>query len=79
MTNVSDIVGLLASESLDADLAETREWLDALDALVACTGKERARGVMGWLTEHAGALEMQTRSRLERAHSARHRRARSIA
>jgi len=35
MTNVSDIARLVAGGSLDADPAETREWLEALDALVA--------------------------------------------
>ncbi|MEO8717312.1 MAG: alpha-ketoglutarate dehydrogenase [Burkholderiales bacterium] len=63
MTNVSDIAKLVAGESLDADPAETREWLEALDALVAAAGKERARYVMGRLTEHAGALDVQTRAR----------------
>jgi pyruvate dehydrogenase E1 component len=63
MTNVSDIAKLVAGDSLDADPAETREWLDALDALVASTGKDRARYVMGRLTEHAGALDVQTRAR----------------
>src|SRR5512134_669736 len=63
MTNVSDIAKLLGGESLDADPAETREWLDALDALVATAGKDRARYVMGRLTEHAGALDVQTRAR----------------
>ena len=63
MTNVSDIAKLVAGESLDADPAETREWLDALDALLASSGKERARYVMGRLGEHAGALEVQMRAR----------------
>jgi pyruvate dehydrogenase E1 component len=63
MTNVSDIGKLVAGESLDADPAETREWLDALDTLVASTGKERARYVMARLAEHAGALDVQTRAR----------------
>ena len=47
----------------DLDPQETREWLDALDALLASTGKDRARYVMGRLTEHAGALDVQTRAR----------------
>jgi len=63
MTNVSDIAKLVAGESLDADPAETREWLDALDALVTSAGKERARYVMARLAEHAGALDVQTRAR----------------
>jgi len=63
MTNVADIAKLVAGASLDADPAETREWLEALDALVAAAGKERARYVMGRLTEHAGALDVQTRAR----------------
>ena len=63
MANVSDIAKLVAGETLDADPAETREWLDALDALVATSGKERARYVMGRLGEHAGALEVQMRAR----------------
>jgi pyruvate dehydrogenase E1 component len=63
MTNFSDIGKLVAGESLDADPAETREWLDALDALVATAGKDRARYVMGRLVEHAGALDVRTRAR----------------
>ncbi|MGH8689004.1 MAG: alpha-ketoglutarate dehydrogenase [Burkholderiales bacterium] len=63
MTNVSDIARLAGGGSLDADPAETREWLDALDALVASVGKDRARYVMGRLTEHAGALDVHTRAR----------------
>ena len=63
MTNVSDIGKLVAGESLDADPAETREWLDALDALVASAGKDRARYLMARLGEHAGALDVQTRAR----------------
>ena len=63
MTNVSDIGKLVAGESLDADPAETREWLDALDALVASAGKDRARYLMARLAEHAGALDVQTRAR----------------
>src|SRR3970040_475836 len=63
MTNVSDIARLVAGESLDADPAETREWLDAPDALVAGTCQDRARYVMGRLTEHAGALDVQARAR----------------
>jgi len=63
MTNVSDMGRLVAGESLDADPAETREWLDALDALVANAGKDRARYVMGRLVEHAGALDVRTRAR----------------
>ena len=63
MTNISDLAGLAAGGTLDADPAETREWLEALDALAASAGKERARYVMGRLTEHAGALDVQTRAR----------------
>jgi pyruvate dehydrogenase E1 component len=63
MTKVSDIDRLVAGESLDADPVETREWLDALDALVASAGKDRARYVMARLAEHAGALDVQTRAR----------------
>jgi len=63
MTNVSDIAKLLAGESLDADPAETREWLEAFDALLEVEGKDRARYLLQRLTEHAGAMDVSTRTR----------------
>jgi len=57
MTDLSDI----ASSSFwrvnppDADPAETREWLDAFDALVQAEGRERAMFLLRKLLEHARA------------------------
>ena len=39
----------------DADPAETREWLEAFDALVAAEGRERATFLLRKLLEHARA------------------------
>ncbi len=57
MTDLSDI----ASSSFwrvnppDADPAETREWLEAFDALVQAEGRERAMFLLRKLLEHARA------------------------
>src|SRR5688500_9039068 len=39
----------------DADPAETREWLDAFDALIAAEGRERAPFLLRKLLDHARA------------------------
>jgi pyruvate dehydrogenase E1 component len=64
MTNLADIAKLLSGESLDADPVETREWLDAFDAMLATAGKDRARYVLQRLLEHAAAADVSTRTRL---------------
>ncbi|MEO7403838.1 MAG: pyruvate dehydrogenase (acetyl-transferring), homodimeric type, partial [Burkholderiales bacterium] len=67
MTNISAnftaIERVAGPESLDADPTETREWLDAFDALVATMGAERARYVLQRLTEHAAAKKVTARTR----------------
>jgi pyruvate dehydrogenase E1 component len=42
----------------DADSAETGEWLESLDALVASEGTVRARFVIGKLLERARRLQV---------------------
>src|SRR5437762_14319829 len=42
----------------DADPAETREWLDAFDALVQAEGRERATFLLRKLLDHARALRV---------------------
>nr|WP_121193923.1 pyruvate dehydrogenase (acetyl-transferring), homodimeric type [Motilibacter peucedani] len=42
----------------DADPAETQEWLDSLEALVAHAGPERSRFVLRTLLERAGASDI---------------------
>ena len=42
----------------DADSAETHEWLESLDALVASEGTVRARFVIGKLLERARRLQV---------------------
>src|SRR5260221_1673093 len=39
----------------DVDPLETREWIEALDALIACEGPERATFVLRAVVQHAGA------------------------
>jgi pyruvate dehydrogenase E1 component len=41
------------SDPKDADLAETREWLEALDDVIAARGEDRARFLMQRLQDHA--------------------------
>ena len=57
MTDLSDIVSsaFWRVNPPDADPAETREWLDAFDALVAAEGRERATFILRKLFEHARA------------------------
>src|SRR6185369_3111242 len=55
MTNLSDFVtsAFWRVNAPDADPAETREWLDAFDALVRAEGRERATFLLRKLLEHA--------------------------
>ncbi len=57
MTNLSDFVtsAFWRVNPPDADPAETREWLDAFDALVQSEGRERATFLLRKLLEHARA------------------------
>src|SRR5688572_12268076 len=55
MTDLSDIVSsaFWRVNAPDADPAETREWLEAFDALVAAEGRERATFLLRKLLDHA--------------------------
>ncbi|HEX6528666.1 MAG TPA: alpha-ketoglutarate dehydrogenase [Burkholderiales bacterium] len=57
MTNLSDFVtsAFWRVNPPDADPAETREWLDAFDALVQSEGRERATFLLRRLLDHARA------------------------
>ena len=57
MANLSDIVtsAFWRVNPPDADPAETREWLDAFDALVQSEGRERATFLLRKLLDHARA------------------------
>jgi pyruvate dehydrogenase E1 component len=57
MTDLSDIVtsAFWRVNPPDADPAETREWLDAFDALVQSEGRERATFLLRKLLDHARA------------------------
>ena len=57
MANLSDIVtsAFWRVNPPDADPAETREWLDAFDALVEAEGRERATFLLRKLLDHARA------------------------
>ncbi len=57
MTDLSDIVSsaFWRVNPPDADPVETREWLEAFDALVAAEGRERATFLLRKLLDHARA------------------------
>jgi len=57
MTDLADIVtsAFWRVNPPDADPLETREWLDAFDALVASEGRERATFLLRKLMDHARA------------------------
>jgi pyruvate dehydrogenase E1 component len=57
MTDLADIVSsaFWRVNPPDADPAETREWLDAFDALVQSEGRERATFLLRKLLDHARA------------------------
>ena len=42
-----------ANETLDKDTQETREWMDALSAVIESEGPERAHFLLEQLLEHA--------------------------
>src|SRR5688572_3577898 len=60
MTDLSDIVSstFWRVNPPDADPVETREWLEAFDALVAAEGRERATFLLRKLLDHARALRV---------------------
>ena len=55
MTNLSDLgsSAFWRVNLKDPDPGETREWLDAFDALIAVEGRERATYLLRRLLEHA--------------------------
>ena len=55
MTDLSQLAASWRVSPPDEDPAETREWLDAFDALVAAEGRERATFLLRKLHEHARA------------------------
>ena len=57
MTDLSDLgsSAFWRVNPKDSDPLETREWLDAFDALVAAEGRERATFILRKLFEHARA------------------------
>jgi len=54
---------LLFAKLRDDDPAETREWLDAFDALLRESGAERSGYVLQRLIEHAAAADVKVRAR----------------
>ena len=46
----------------DADFAETREWMDALSAVIQSEGPERAHYLLEQLLEHARQSSIWARS-----------------
>ncbi|MCD6040967.1 MAG: aceE [Burkholderiales bacterium] len=60
MTDLADIVSsaFWRVNPPDADPAETREWLDAFDALVETEGRERATFLLRKLLDHARATRV---------------------
>ena len=55
MTDLSHLAASWRVSPPDEDPAETREWLEAFDALVAAEGRERATFLLRKLHEHARA------------------------
>jgi pyruvate dehydrogenase E1 component len=53
MTDVSDFLPLWRVLPQDTDQTETREWLDAFDALIKAEGRDRATFVLRRLFDHA--------------------------
>jgi pyruvate dehydrogenase E1 component len=62
MTDLS-AVRQMFSKAHDEDPGETREWLDAFDALLREAGQERGRYVLQRLIEHAAAADVKVRAR----------------
>lgn len=55
MTDLSHLAASGRVSPPDEDPIETREWLDAFDALVAAEGRERGTFLLRRLHEHARA------------------------
>ena len=51
----------LAAKDADSDAEETKEWLEALEAMIANSGRERGLFVLKRLEEHARDLGIKTR------------------
>ena len=49
----TDKLSAAANDSLDKDTQETREWMDALSAVIESEGPERAHFLLEQLLEHA--------------------------
>src|ERR1044071_3124840 len=66
MANLSDIVSsaFWRVNPPDADPVETREWLEAFDALIASEGRERATFLLRKLLDHAGGRRPHRELRL---------------
>jgi len=47
-------------ERSDSDPQETAEWMEALDAVVACVGRDRAQYLVDRLAEHAFSLGIES-------------------
>ena len=63
MTDLSDLNDMTASGHWavlppDADPAETKEWLEALSAIIETEGRERAHFILRRLLDHARALRV---------------------
>ena len=48
-----NLPGAAANDAQDTDRQETREWVDALSAVIASDGPERAHYLLEQLLEHA--------------------------
>ena len=56
LTNTSNLLHAARLNEVDADPAETREWLEALEAVVHVAGEERAQVLLRLLEEQAQQL-----------------------
>src|ERR1700716_641672 len=82
MTDLADIVSsaFWRVNAPDADPQETREWLDAFDALVESEGRQRAHVLLRKPVDHAGARpEGRWRAASVRRKLMDHARARRVA
>ena len=52
-TQAGDNLRAAANDALDKDSQETREWMDALSAVIESEGPERAHFLLEQLLEHA--------------------------
>jgi hypothetical protein len=53
ISNEATPAGATANDTQDKDLQETREWMDALSAVIESEGPERAHFLLEQLLEHA--------------------------